>query len=247
MKIFLSPSTKDYIISPITQTTESAEMRKLSDIIKAELETLGIETKISREDSVPSENVAESNNEEVDLHITLQGLHSKNSPKQGIIVYYNSADGKSKALAETFSENLKEIYPRPDLVTIQGDSSSVELLGTNAPSLILSLGNLSDKNDAEWFSENIEEIGKNIALSINESITSQENTIPMTALGLIKTSIGYTEVRKSPSATSRIIARIQNGAPVRIIGKIGKWYAIIAANIEGYIPSEDVTAETPEQ
>ena len=167
--------------------------------------------------------------------------------ERGIKIYYSSSDGKSREYAEILSENLKKISPTPENVTSIPNNSFVELLNTSAPSVVISVGNQNNEEDVIWFSEALNEIAENIAFSVNEILGIPEIPIPMTAIGIVNTSSGYATVRKSPSPKSRIITRIQNGAPVRIIGKLGNWYAIIAANVEGYILENEIVAETPEK
>ena len=247
MKVFLSPSSKDYIVSPINGKTQAETAESISLAIEKELGSLGIEVQRADKGASPLENAEKSNLFGADLHVGITTIISESPEAQGITVYYNSSDGKSRDYATAFAENLKDIYPSPDLVRTKGDNSLVELVGVNSPSVIIALGNLNNKDDVLWLEENTESYGKIIATSIKETEEQFAPAVPMTALGLVNTVLGYATVRKSPSATAKVIARIQNGAPVRIIGKIGNWYAIIAANIEGYVNENEITAETPEK
>lgn len=246
MTVFLSPSTKNYLISPITGKSEAEIMKNLSDAISKELTNLGYEVIISESSSSPEASKESSNESEPAIHIGLSSLNANDTNERGIKIYYNSSDGKSRDYAEFFAENLKKISPTPDNVLTVPNSSFVELLGTSAPSVIISIGNQRNSEDVLWFSDSINDIANNISFSVNEILGNPMPAIPLTAIGLINTPIGYATVRKSPSPTSRIITRIQNGAPVRIIGKLGNWYAIIAANVEGYVLESEVVAETPE-
>ena len=247
MTVFLSPSTKDYLISDITGISEAENMKRLADELSKELSALGYEVLMPEEKSSPNGSSEISNEKEPHIHIALSSLNTNTSNERGIKIYYSSSDGKSREFAEIISENLKKIYPTPENVTTSPNSSFVELLNTTAPSVIISVGNQNNEEDVIWFSEALNEIAENIAFSVNEILGVPEIPIPMTAIGIVNTSSGYATVRKSPSPTSRIITRIQNGAPVRIIGKLGNWYAIIAANVEGYILENEVVAETPEK
>ena len=245
-KVFLSPSSKEYQISPITGISEAETMHLLSEEIASNLSDLGIEVIVSEIGSTPNQNTESSNDANVDLHLVLTSLRATNPDQRGIKIYYSSADGKSRDFANVISKNLKEIYPLPDRVETEANSALVELISTTSPSVVIAIGNQSNADDVKWLSENMGDIAQNISASVGDVLGIKTQTKPLTALGLVNGPQGYATVRKTPSPTSKIITRIQNGAPVRIIGKIGNWYAILASNIEGYVLESEITAETPE-
>jgi N-acetylmuramoyl-L-alanine amidase len=244
--VFLSPSAKDYQISPITGISEAEIMKLLSDEIKSNLIDYGIKVIEGQSGATPAQNAESSNNSHVSLHLVLTSLRATSPSQRGIKIYYSSSDSQSRDFAGTIATNLKEIYPLPDLVTTEPNGALVELINTTSPAVILSISNQSNPEDVEWLSENLGDIAQNISSSISDVLGTESETKPLTALGLVNGVSGYATVRKSPSPTSKIITRLQNGTPVRIIGKIGTWYAIIAARIEGYVQESEITAETPE-
>jgi N-acetylmuramoyl-L-alanine amidase len=244
--VFLSPSAKDYQISPITGISEAEIMKLLSDEIKSNLIDYGIKVIEGQSGATPAQNAESSNNSHVSLHLVLTSLRATSPSQRGIKIYYSSSDSQSRDFAETIATNLKEIYPLPDLVTTEPNGALVELINTTSPAVVLSISNQSNPEDVEWLSENLGDIAQNISSSISDVLEIESETKPLTALGLVNGVSGYATVRKSPSPTSKIITRLQNGTPVRIIGKIGTWYAIIAARIEGYVQESEITAETPE-
>jgi len=141
MTVFLSPSTKDYLVSDITGISEAENMKRLADELSKELSALGYEILISEEKSSPNSSSEISNKKEPNIHIALSSLNAKDPNERGIKIYYSSSDGKSRGFAEIFSENLKKISPTPENVTISPNSSFIELLNTSAPSVIISVGN----------------------------------------------------------------------------------------------------------
>jgi N-acetylmuramoyl-L-alanine amidase len=244
--VFISPSSKEYKLSPITEKSEAEVMRKLAEEIKESLSERGIEAIISPANSSPSQSVIDSNSSKVALHLTLTHLRADSPLDRGIQVIYESTDGKSRDYAQMIAQNIKGIYPLPDLVKVLGNGSFVELTNTDAPSVVLALTNQANEDDALWLDGNLEKVAQNVADSIAEALDEKPTPEPLTAIGIINSTKGYATVRKSPSPTSKVLMRIQNGSPVRIIGKLGSWYAIIAAKVEGYVLESDVTAETPE-
>lgn len=246
-KVFISPSAKEYQISPITGVNEAQTMRLLAEEIKTNLDDLGIDAIISKIGSTPNESLKDSNQENVALHLVLTSLRATSNADRGIKIYYSSSDAQSRDYATTISNNFKEIYPSPELVETEPNGSLVELIGTNSPAVVVAVGNQSNFEDVSWFDENIGDIAQNIAVSIGEVLGVKADSTPLTAIGLVNSPVGYATIRKTPSPTAKILMRIQNGAPVRIIGKIGNWYAVIASNVEGYVLASEITAETPER
>lgn len=246
MTVYISPSSKEYMFSPTTNETEAKKMYLLATELQIALKNIGIDSAISPEGTTPSQSVSNSNSMDYALHLILSSFVSADDNKRGIEVLFNSTNGKSRDYAVTIAENLKQIYPLPQLINLQPNNSFIELTDTKAPSVALFLGNCRNEEDERWLSENIGNIAQNIAFSIGKILGVTEETVPMTAIGIINSPRGFAEVRKSPSPTANVIMRITNGTPIRIIGKIGNWYAAIAENSDGYILASEVTAETPE-
>ena len=246
-KVFLSPSSKSYQISPVTNISEAEIMRQLAEEIKKNLSDLGINAIISGTEASPNQNTSISNDESVSLHVVLASMKPSKEDDRGIKIYFSSTDAQSRAFANVISQNLKKIYPLPDSVITEANGTFVELINTKSPAVVISIGNPNNEEDEKWITENLGDIAGNIALSIGEVLGFQSETIPTTALGLADGPMGFATVRKSPSPTAKIITRIINGSPVRIIGKIGNWYAVLASNIEGYVAESEISNETPEQ
>ncbi len=247
MTDYLSPSTKDYQISTVTGVSEKETMKLFSDELAKNLENLGISVFVSTAPLSPSQSATDSNSKGADLHIALSSLRATDNNERGARVYYSSTDAQSKDYAEAVAENLKTIYPVPSTVEAIANDSFIELIGTDSPAVIISISNQNNPDDVKWFSENMGDIAQNIATSVGNILGAQNNTKPLTAIGIVSSPLGYATIRKAPSPTARIIGRVQNGAPVRIIGMVGEWYAIIAKATEGYALSEEISAETPEQ
>jgi N-acetylmuramoyl-L-alanine amidase len=89
-------------------------------------------------------------------------------PLQGLNVYhyaYTPVGGERAAYY--VAENLKEIYPYPDLVAIiRADTR--ELRDTNSPAVLVELGYLGNPEDEMWMKQNIDAIAKNLTLSITQ-------------------------------------------------------------------------------
>jgi N-acetylmuramoyl-L-alanine amidase len=89
-------------------------------------------------------------------------------PMQGINVYhYAYTPVGGERAARYIAENLKEIYPYPDLVTVV-PADTRELRDTNAPATLVELGYRGNPEDEMWMKNNINTIAKNLVLSITQ-------------------------------------------------------------------------------
>ena len=85
---------------------------------------------------------------------------------RGSDVYYYRDSARGKAAAEIFANNLKLVYPNPSDVTAVPNTSLAELRRTRATTVLLELAYHDNPQDAQWLVNNIEEIAKNLSLSI---------------------------------------------------------------------------------
>jgi N-acetylmuramoyl-L-alanine amidase len=145
-------------------------MNQIVDAMIPYLRASGIDFARSNPGDPVVRSIERSNEFQPDLHLA---LHSRGTPagaptnEQGINVYhfyYSPVNGEKAAYI--IAENLKKIYPRPDLVSVVPELNMVELRYTNAPAVLVELGNNDNLQDALWIENNIPEIGRNLALSI---------------------------------------------------------------------------------
>lgn len=167
-KIYLSPSTQEFN-QFVNGGNEEYYMNLIADAMVPYLRASGIEfTRNNPGDTVPII-VERSNEYPYDLHLA---LHSRSTPDggpplRGIDVYhyyYSSINGEKAAYL--IAENLKKIYPLPDKVTIVPNLTMMELSLTNAPAVLVELGYFDNPEDALWIENNIQEIGRSLAMSV---------------------------------------------------------------------------------
>ena len=115
-----------------------------------------------------SPSIAASNAGNYDLHLA---IHSNAAPAnlagmlRGSDVYYYRDSTRSRAAAEIFANNLKLIYPSPDLVAAVPTTTLAELRRTAAPAVLVEVAYHDNIDDANWITGNIEKIAENLALS----------------------------------------------------------------------------------
>ena len=89
-------------------------------------------------------------------------------------------------------------------------------------------------DDAEWIKNNIDAIGRNLALSVTEyfGIPLAEPQAPRRAR--VNISSGTLNLRNRPNLNSRILASMPNGANLTVLGAWRDWYVVNYEGIVGY-------------
>lgn len=169
--VYLSPSTREFDLSAYGGN-EEYYMNLIADAMIPYLRASGISFDRNQPGFNIRDIVNQSNSIPHDLHLS---LHTKSTPEnyteplQGIEVYYYAFTHLGGDIAaQIFADNLKTIYPNPDLVTVIPNTTSIELVRTNAPAVLLELGYHDNYQDSKWVHDNVNEIGRNLALSVAE-------------------------------------------------------------------------------
>jgi N-acetylmuramoyl-L-alanine amidase len=168
--LFLSPSNQEY--NPyINSGNEKYYTNLIVDGMAPYLRAAGIHFARNNPETRVVGAVNASNSGDYDLHLA---IHSNSAPDslrgqlRGIDVYYYPDSVKGKRAAKIIAENLKRIYPYPDLVETIPTTQLYELNNTRAPAVMVELGYHDNMEDAEWITSNIERIAKNLAQSTTE-------------------------------------------------------------------------------
>lgn len=167
--VYLNPSNEqnEFIIGG----SEEYYMNKIADAMVPYLRGSGIEVTRSKPGESMSNAIKESNAGNYDLHI---GLGSTASPyystgaQQGPVVLYHEGNDKGKKAAEVIADNLKSIYPRPNLITTLPNQTLSELNDTKATTILVETGYHNNTSDAYWIKDNIDAIGRIIALGVSQ-------------------------------------------------------------------------------
>ncbi len=169
--VYLSPSTQEFN-QFVTGGSEEYYMNLVADAMIPYLRASGIQFgRNNPGDSVPR--IIERSNEiPRGLHLALQTRATPDGailPARGIDVYHYAVSpvGGERA-AYIIAQNLREIYPVPELVNIVPNFTMLELRLTNSPAVMVELGYHDNPEDAVWISENIGQIGRSLAKSVAE-------------------------------------------------------------------------------
>ncbi len=166
--IYLSPSVQEnnpYIIGG----NEESYMNRTADAMVPYLRASGIGFNRNNPGNTLSQVIAQSNAGNYDLHLA---LHSNTSPEnmrgvlQGPDVYYFTTSTSGRRAADTIAANLKNIYPNPSLVTVIPTTIQAELRRTKALAVLVEIAYHDNYEDATWIKDHIDNIGKNLAMSV---------------------------------------------------------------------------------
>lgn len=174
-RVFLSPSTQEFN-QYLTGGNEQLYMNLLADRIEQILNQNGIETGRNNPDGSFRDSINQSNADNYDLHVA---LHSNASPEiypgllRGPDIYYYQSSQRGLQAAEIISDNLKNIYPEPELVNTLPSTSLAELRRTRAPSVFIEVAYHDNPEDEQFIKNNLDEIAQNISLSIIQYLNEQ--------------------------------------------------------------------------
>lgn len=167
--VYLSPSTQEN--EYITGGNEEYYMNLIVDAMVPYLKVNGIDFMRNNPGDSLDEIIDHSNERINNLYMALHSGYSPEGtepPLQGINVYhyaYTPVGGERAAYY--IAENLKEIYPYPNLITII-PADTRELRDTNSPAVLVELGYRGNPEDEMWMKQNINTIAKNLVLSITQ-------------------------------------------------------------------------------
>lgn len=169
--LFLSPSVQQF--NPYVNGLGSEEyyMNLVADAMEPYLVASGITFTRNNPDDTVSQAIALSNAGNYDFHLA---LHSNASPEnlagqlQGPDVYYYSSSAEGRRAADIFVENLKVIYPNPNIVRAVPTTTLAELRRTKAPANLIELAYHDNVEDAMWIINNIDLIARTLVLALTE-------------------------------------------------------------------------------
>lgn len=167
--IYLSPSTQEF--NPyIIGGNEEYYMNLIADAMEPYLYASGISFTRNTPDMTAASSIAASNSGEYDLHLSLHSNASANGDgsTRGCEVYYFPSSAQGRRAAEIIANNLKLIYPLPELVRTVPTTTLGEIRRTRAPSVLIEFAYHDNYDDANWIRNNIENIAANVTVSLTD-------------------------------------------------------------------------------
>ncbi len=235
--IYLSPSTQESN-EYVTGGSEEYHMNILADALEPYLRASGIRFTRNTPEMTARSSIRASNAGDYDLHLA---LHSNAAPPdrygtvRGSDIYYAPNSQRGQTAANIIAENIREIYPLPDLVRAIPTTSIGEVVQTRAPAAFIELAYHDNEEDAEWIVDNTDQIARTIALALTEyfntpfvwPITPRTGTVTLTS--------GTLNLRSGPNMDAPVIGSIPNRAQVTILGQLGDWYSVEYGDNLGFV------------
>ena len=240
--IYLSPSTQEgnYYV---TGGTEEQYMNLLADAMVPYLNASGIRYTRNTPEMTAVSSIAASNAGNYDLHLA---LHSNAAPDdrygsvRGSIVFYYPGSARGRRAAEIITDGLKAIYPIPNLVRSEGTTTIGEVRRVRAPAVFLELAYHDNEEDANWITQNIPAIGRNLVLSLTEYFGIPFFETMEKRQGVVDISFGALNIRSRPDLAAPVLVRAPKGSPLLVKNQYNGWYLVQYGDTVGYAAEEYV-------
>ena len=241
--IYLSPSTQENN-SFVNGGSEEQYMNLIADRMIPYLNASGIRYTRNTPEMSAVSSIAASNAGNYDLHLA---IHSNAAPEdrygtiRGSIVFYYPGSSRGKRAAEIFANNLRSIYPLPDKVRAEPTTAIGEVRRVRAPSVFLELAYHDNPDDATWIKSNLDEIARNLVLSLTDYFRIPFLTPVPPRSGTVDVDWGSLNIRSQPNTSSTILAQAPDGAPLSILNQWQNWYLVNYRGTIGYARQDYVT------
>lgn len=241
--IYLSPSTQEgnYYVNG---GTEEQWMNALADAMVPYLVASGIQYVRNTPDMTAASSIRASNQGRYDLHLA---LHSNAAPEgrygelRGIVVYYFPGSVPGRRAAELVADNLRAIYPLPNLVRAEPTTAIGEVRRVRAPSVFIELGYHDNADDAAWIKGNLEPAARAIVLALTEYFNIPFLTPRTPQNAIVDVSWGYLNIRSRPDVTAPVIARAYDGARLIVLNEWQGWFLVRFDGAVGYASQDFIT------
>ena len=167
-------------------------------------------------------------------------LHSNASPEavagqnRGIIAFYYPGSARGQRGASLIAEELRKVYPLPDLVRTQPTTSLGEVRQPRAPAVLVEIGYHDNYEDAVWVETNRPAIAEALARALtayfNVPFLYPANPIP----GTVRVTSGTLNLRSRPSSDAPVTANLPNGAAVTVYNEWEGWNVVRWQDRMGY-------------
>lgn len=234
--LFLSPSTQEF--NPyVTTQNEEYWMNLLADRMEPYLLASGIGFTRNDPDQNAAAAIRLSNAGTYDFHLA---LHSNAAPPEksgqirGVDFYYYPSSTQGLRMAEILTEEIRKIYPLPELVQPRPTTLIGEVRRTKAPSVLAELGYHDNPEDAQWIEDNLDRIAQALVRGVCEYFGVPFIEPSPVQKGIVTVSWGSLNIRDLPDLNAAVLASAPGGAELTVYGVSGNWYSVSYRGIVGY-------------
>lgn len=235
--IYLSPSTQDWNQYVTGSGSEEYHMNRLADALEPYLLSNGIQFKRNRPDMTAASSIQEANRGYYDLYLA---LHSNAAPEgrygeeRGIIAFYYPTSTQGQRAAQLMAEELRKIYPLPELVTTRATTTLGEVSRSRAPAVLMEIGYHDNYADATWVEGHMDAIAQQLARGLTRYFGLPFIYPMKPETGIVDLSYGTLNLRSYPSSAGTVLANLPNGAEVTVYGEWQGWYLVHYRDYVGY-------------
>lgn len=236
-RIYLSPSTQESNLY-VTGGSEEYYMNLLADELVPYLRSNAIAYTRNTPQMTAVTSVAQANAGQYDFYLA---LHSNAAGPgnygrvRGSIAFYYPGSTQSQRAADIFVANLKEIYPYPDRVRTQPTTTLYEVARSRAPAVLLEIAYHDNYEDAQWITQNLPAIARNLGLSLAQffGVPFMEPIAPW--WGTVNIEWGSLNIRSKPQLSAPIVGKAYAGDKLLITGAADGWYSVDDSGLLGYV------------
>lgn len=242
--IYLSPSTQEYNPYITGSGSEEYWMNQIADAMEPYLRANTIRFTRNTPDMTAASSIAQAARGSYDfylaLHSNASGDGSSEGRVRGIIAFYYPTSTNGRRAADLFVENLKDIYPLPQLVTARATTALGEVRQPKPPAVLLEIGYHDNAADARWIQDNVQNIAESLSRALTEYFALPFIYPATPRRGTVVTERDALNVRAYPSLSGQVVGAIPHGSPVTVYGQTDGWYSIGYGNLAGYVRSDYV-------
>lgn len=172
--IYLSPSLQEWNVGVNDYGTEEERMNQVADVVERELKAKGYDVRRNNPENTLAQTVKESNQIGPAIHVAIHSNASgPNAKGKGPEIYANRPNTSGDRLAKAIYKEIENIYPNPTNGRgVIYTTNLYEVIKTLSPAVLLEVAFHDNPEDAKWIINNVENIGKAIAIGIDNYFNS---------------------------------------------------------------------------
>ena len=106
------------------------------------------------------------------------------------------------------------------------------------PAILFELAYHDNLLDASWLSRNINEVARNLAISVADYFGVEFVDVRYFGQAVISTDGGAVNVREKPDINSPIVAALPDGTVVKVFERVNDWFLIEDGSTAGFVNAE---------
>ena len=236
--VFLSPSTQEYNPYITGSGSEEYWMNQIADAMEPYLRANGIQFGRNDPNTSASAAIRRGNAGNYDFYLALHSNASGDGASEGrvrgIIAFHYPSSANGKRGAELIAEDLRRIYPLPDLVKVRATTSLGEVRQPRMPAVLVEIGYHDNVADALWIESNVVNIARELVRALAAYFGVPFTDVCMSAPATVVTEGGNLNLRAAPSTDSPVLARMPNGTSLTVCGAWNEWYTVSYNGLLGY-------------